>query len=98
MALKALAINCTLKAVTTDESSTDAMIAVLEKAFADVQVEVTETVRVAALDIKPGVTSDEGEGDEWPALRTKILADLDGPDWQRRQARAGADGCFLVRD
>ena len=74
MALKTLAINCTLKADTTDESSTDAMIAVLEKAFADVQVEVTETVRVAALDIKPGVTSDEGEGDEWPALRSKILA------------------------
>ena len=85
MALKALAVNCTLKADTTDESSTDAMIAVLEKAFADVQVEVTETVRVAAFDIKPGVTSDEGEGDEWPALRSKILAHdiliFGGPIW-----------------
>ena len=30
-------------------------------------------VRVADLDIKPGVTSDEGDGDEWPALRRRIL-------------------------
>jgi multimeric flavodoxin WrbA len=33
-----------------------------------------EIVRVADLDIKPGVTSDEGDGDEWPGLRKKILA------------------------
>lgn len=85
MPLKALAINCTLKADPSKQSSTDAMIAVLTKAFKDVDVEVTETVRVAALDIKPGVTSDEGNGDEWPGLRAKIL-DHDilifgGPIW-----------------
>ncbi|GLK74497.1 flavodoxin family protein [Ancylobacter dichloromethanicus] len=33
-----------------------------------------ELVRVADLDIKPGVNSDESEGDEWPALRRRILA------------------------
>jgi multimeric flavodoxin WrbA len=55
-------------------SSTDAMIAVLANAFADAGVTVTETVRVAALDIRPGVTSDEGDGDAWPGLRNKILA------------------------
>ena len=81
--LKAIAINCTLKA--SGESSTDAMIAVLKPVFADVGVEITETVRIAALDIKPGVTSDEGDGDEWPALRTKILAHdiliFAGPIW-----------------
>jgi multimeric flavodoxin WrbA len=32
-----------------------------------------EIVRVADLDIKPGVTSDEGEGDEWPDLRRRVL-------------------------
>jgi multimeric flavodoxin WrbA len=32
-----------------------------------------EIVRVANLEIKPGVTSDEGDGDEWPELRRKIL-------------------------
>lgn len=33
----------------------------------------TETVWLADHDIKPGVTSDEGEGDAWPAIRSKIL-------------------------
>lgn len=74
MPLKALALNCTLKSDAAKASSTDAMIAVLTPAFAKAGVEVTETVRVATLDIKPGVTSDEGDGDEWPALREKILA------------------------
>jgi multimeric flavodoxin WrbA len=85
MKLTAIALNCTLKADPKKESSTDAMIAVLEKAFAERDVKVTETVRVAALDIKPGVTSDEGDGDEWPALREKILAHdiliFGGPIW-----------------
>jgi multimeric flavodoxin WrbA len=85
MPLKALALNCTLKSDSTEASSTDAMIAVLKAAFADRDVTVTETVRVSALNIKPGVTSDEGEGDEWPALREKILAHdiliFGGPIW-----------------
>lgn len=82
-AVRAIALNCTLKA--EGESSTDAMIEVLAEAFSGVDVEVTETIRVAALDVKPGVTSDEGEGDDWPALRAKILAHdiliLGGPIW-----------------
>jgi multimeric flavodoxin WrbA len=85
MPLKALALNCTLKSDASDESSTDAMIAVVKEAFSKVDVEVTETVRVAALDVKPGVTSDEGDGDEWPGLREKILAHdiliFGGPIW-----------------
>ena len=72
--IKALALNCTLKADPAHTSSTDAMIEVLRLALAERHVELTETVRVAALDIKPGVSSDEGEGDAWPALRAKILA------------------------
>ncbi|MGI8943870.1 MAG: flavodoxin family protein [Qipengyuania sp.] len=85
MAIKAIAINCSLKSRDAEASSTDAMIAVLENAFGDHEVEVTETVRVVDLDIKPGVTSDEGKGDEWPGLRAKIL-DHDilifgGPIW-----------------
>lgn len=83
MTVKAIALNCTLK--TEGESSTDAMIDVLKQAFAKADVEVTETVRVAALDIKPGVTSDEGDGDDWPALRRKVLDHdiliLGGPIW-----------------
>jgi multimeric flavodoxin WrbA len=85
MPLKALALNCTLKADSSEESSTDAMIAVMAKALDAKGVTVSETVRVAALDIKPGVTSDEGEGNAWPALRAKILVHeiliLGGPIW-----------------
>ncbi len=81
--LRAIALNCTLKA--SGESSTDAMIAVLREAFAKVDVTLTETIRIAAHDVKPGVTSDEGDGDDWPAIREKILAHdiliFGGPIW-----------------
>ncbi|MDH7638208.1 flavodoxin family protein [Sphingomonas oryzagri] len=65
-------VNCTLKA--NGESSTDAMIAVLAKEFEAKGATVAETVRAAAFDIRPGVTSDEGDGDDWPHIREKILA------------------------
>lgn len=71
MTLKAIALNCTLKA--SGRSSTDAMIAVLELAFAGHDVAIVETVRIAAHDVKPGVRSDEGDGDAWPAIRQKIV-------------------------
>ncbi|WP_278985771.1 flavodoxin family protein [Sphingobium yanoikuyae] len=85
MSLKALALNCTLKADGSEESSTDAMIAVLAEAFSQYDVTVSKTVRVAALDIMPGVTSNVGDGDAWPGLREKILAHdiliFGGPIW-----------------
>ena len=34
----------------------------------------TEIVCAAAFNSLPGVRSDEGPGDEWPALRAKVLA------------------------
>lgn len=74
MSLKAIALNCTLKSDRSETSSTDTMIKVIENAFSSHDVELSETVRVAALNIKPGVTPDEGEGDDWPALRRKILS------------------------
>jgi len=69
---RAIAINCTLKG--RGESSTDAMIAVLKEHLARHDVELTETIRIAAHDVKPGVTSDEGAGDGWPKIREAILA------------------------
>ncbi|MFM9978710.1 MAG: flavodoxin family protein [Sphingomonadaceae bacterium] len=72
MPLAAIALNCSLKA--EGESSTDAMIAVLTDAFAEYDVAVCETIRIAAHDVKTGVTSDEGDGDAWPTIRAKILA------------------------
>ena len=68
--LNVLALNCTLKP--EGSSSTERLLAEIVAKMGD-RVR-NETVRVAALDIKPGVTSDEGEGDEWPALRRKVLA------------------------
>ena len=74
MPVTAIAINCTLKKSSGEASSTDAMIDVLGKAFAEHDVTITETIRIADHDVLPGVTSDEGDGDAWPAIREKILA------------------------
>lgn len=74
MTLIAQPINCTLKADAKAESSTDAMIGLLGEAFEKVDVRMAETIRIAAHSVLPGVTSDEGEGDDWPAIRTRILA------------------------
>jgi multimeric flavodoxin WrbA len=72
MTLRAIGLNCTLKRG-SDLSSTDKL---LSEVLAELgRHEVSgEIVRVVDLDIKPGVTSDEGEGDAWPALRKRILA------------------------
>ena len=74
MPITAQPINCTLKADAKAKSSTDAMIAALAKAFTAQDVQVAETIRVAAHNVLPGVTSDEGRGDAWPAIRAKVLA------------------------
>ena len=74
MPIKALAFNSTLKSSSSSESSsTGKLLELISKEFEKYSVE-TEVVRLADHDIKPGVTSDEGEGDAWPALREKVLA------------------------
>lgn len=72
MALKAIALNATLKASGGEPSSTDRMLALIASAMSKDGVE-TETVRLADFNIKPGVSSDEGDGDDWPAIRQKVL-------------------------
>src|SRR4051794_18681738 len=75
-ALRSLALNCSLKRSSSDRSSTDAILDLVDAELAKHDV-ATERIRVADHQVSPGVTSDEGEGDEWPAIRTKILdADL----------------------
>lgn len=74
MKLRALPINCTLKGDASAPSSTDAMIDLLAKEFKACDVKVAQTLRIASLNIAAGVSSDEGNGDEWPGVRTKILA------------------------
>ena len=70
--MRAIALNCTLKA-SDKVSSTERLLLQVLEAMAPSKV-TTELVRVADLDIKPGVTSDEGPGDDWPDLRRRILA------------------------
>lgn len=86
--LKALALNCTLKA-SPAESSCELLLSQILEALAEHDVE-GETVRVVDLDVKPGVSSDEGEGDDWPSLRRRILdADilvLGTPVWLGHQS------------
>ena len=85
MTLSAIAINCSLKRSSGEASSTDAMLAMLAEAFGKHDVRIAETIRIADHDVMPGVTSDEGEGDAWPAIRETILAHdiliFGGPIW-----------------
>lgn len=74
MPTRVIAINATLKKTTGEQSSTDAMIDLVASYLKDHDAELVETVRLADHDIHPGVTSDEGDGDQWPAIREKILA------------------------
>ncbi len=85
MTVSAIEINCTLKKSGGEASSTDAMLDVLGKHFKDAGVEIGERLRIADYNVLPGVTSDEGEGDDWPKLREKILSHdiliFGGPIW-----------------
>jgi len=72
MALKALALNCTLKPSPAD-SSTEKLAHELLDALAAHGVS-GDLVRVVDYDVKPGVETDMGDGDAWPALREQVLA------------------------
>lgn len=86
--MRALVLNCTLKP-SPETSSTEALarvlMAELEKGGAAV-----ELVRLVDLNIKPGVKTDQGEGDDWPAVHEKILnADIlvmATPTWLGQQS------------
>lgn len=71
--LTAIGLNCSLKS-SSHPSSTDKLVneflGELEKHGVK---RAGPAVRVVDLDIKPGVSSDEGPGDAWPELRHRIL-------------------------
>ena len=85
MPISAIEINCSLKKSSGEPSSTDAMLDVLGKHFKDAGIQIGERLRIADFNVLPGVTSDEGEGDDWPDLRKRILAHdilvFGGPIW-----------------
>jgi multimeric flavodoxin WrbA len=71
--LKVLAFNCTLKSPSSKEkSSTQVLLEQLMDALKEHGAK-GDIVRAVAHNIKPGVTSDEGEGDDWPALRQRVV-------------------------
>jgi multimeric flavodoxin WrbA len=75
MPLSALALNCTLTR-SPEPSSTQRMIDLVGAELARHDVAI-ETVRVADHVVHPGVSSDEGDGDEWPSILERIMrADL----------------------
>jgi multimeric flavodoxin WrbA len=73
VALRAIAINCTLKRSGGEPSSTDKMIGVIAGELAKHDVTLSETIRIADHNVLPGVSSDEGPGDDWPDIRRRIL-------------------------
>jgi multimeric flavodoxin WrbA len=70
--MRAFAINCTLKP-SPEQSNTDSLLEIVLGGLQKQGVEI-ETVRAVDHDIKPGVESDMGDGDQWPAIREKIVS------------------------
>jgi multimeric flavodoxin WrbA len=81
--VKALFLNGTLKG-SSDPLNTAMLAEEVLAGLRERDVEC-EAVRLVDLDILPGVSSDEGAGDEWPGVREKILASdiviLGTPTW-----------------
>lgn len=69
--LRALVLVCTLKPSPAASSASRLGSEVLD-ALKEHGV-VGEVVRVVDHDVRFGVTTDEGSGDEWPAIRAKLL-------------------------
>jgi multimeric flavodoxin WrbA len=69
--LNALVLNCTLKP-TPAESSSELLGTEIISALSKHDVD-SEMVRVVDRKIRFGVSTDEGDGDEWPALRKAML-------------------------
>ena len=70
--MRALVLNCTLKpspAPSNTEALARVVVAELEKGGAEV-----ELIRLVDLNLKPGVKTDEGDGDDWPAVHAKLMA------------------------
>jgi multimeric flavodoxin WrbA len=69
--LRALVLNCTLKS-SPDPSSSETLGREVLAALADHDVD-GEVVRVVDHRVAFGVSTDEGDGDEWPAIRARIM-------------------------
>ncbi len=72
MPLEVLALNCTLKP-SPGPSSTEKLLKQLLEALGESGA-TGDIVRAADFNVKPGVSADEGPGDDWPQLRRRVLA------------------------
>lgn len=70
--LKALILVCTLTP-SPQRSSSDLLARQVSEELGTHGVE-SEVLRIVDHDVKPGVQTDMGDGDEWPAIRDKLLA------------------------
>lgn len=84
--MRALVINCTLKP-SPQPSNTEALAATVIAALKGHGAEV-DVVRAVDLNLKPGVETDMGDGDDWPAVHEKLLASqilvVASPTWLGR--------------
>jgi multimeric flavodoxin WrbA len=81
--MRALILNCTLKP-SPAASNTEALARVLSDALEE-RGATCEMIRAVDMALLPGVSSDEGEGDEWPEVHEKLLSSeilvLATPTW-----------------
>ncbi len=71
MSIRAFGLNCTLKS-SPAESSTQKMLDLILASLGKHDVS-TSSERVVDYDVKPGVSADEGNGDQWPQLLRQIM-------------------------
>jgi multimeric flavodoxin WrbA len=69
--MRAVILNCTLKR-SPDASNTESLARVMMDEL-EAQGVDCELVRLVDHEIVPGVSSDEGAGDEWPGVRERIV-------------------------
>ena len=72
MGLKAVFLNCTLKR-SPEVSNTEALARKVVGWFDTMDVE-SEVIRIVDYNVPTGVSSDEGDGDEWPTILERIKA------------------------
>jgi multimeric flavodoxin WrbA len=71
--MRATILNGTLKP-SPDTSNTEGLASYVAGALRERGVDEVTHIRLVDHDVKPGVESDMGQGDAWPAIRGQILA------------------------
>lgn len=89
--LSALALTCSLKR-SPAPSSTELMASQILDTLSGHGVSGS-SVRVVDHDVRPGVSTDEGDGDQWPAIRSQLLAAdilvFASPTWMGQMSSVG---------